>query len=392
MGVSIDEPWKKYFVARLAEGVAKGDVTKEVQQKYGIGYKTVYNFGYRLKLAEGNVEETAPVDNKKSADKPIEPKINDEARKTLEALNQQSARPLKPPYKAGQRFRAEVIEVRKYGAQMVIQDQYKYEAFLHVKNLVGHYVTDIHQYINVGDIIDVKIKEVSRDNKIELSSKEYFANRKPNDSKPQPAVNPDASQIAQKLGAVKDKIVTQQPVFNEIEKMETESMMKEYLAREMNQAITFLNSIFGMVSPRAQALALGIVRKHGVFRFTMAVSKVAALFENDLGVHFLREVEKEAESFSDVEFIVESHAIDRWCSDRVANGRTCDRKEAERSIIEKCRTGIVVVDLGFHRYYRNGDLVFPCKRGEKANQFSVLTVLTWEMFEGDWQAKVDKYA
>jgi hypothetical protein len=94
--------------------------------------------------------------------------------------------------------------------------------------------------------------------------------------------------------------------------------------------------------------------------------------------------------FKDVAFVIQPHAIERWCSDRLGEERS--PVGAKEEIVKTVRDGVVLMDLGTHRYIKNGNLVFPCKKSDKPHIFAVLTVLTWDMFaNGSWQYMVEKY-
>ena len=74
-------------------------------------------------------------------------------------------------YKKGDIVKAKITSIEKYGAFAKIDDNHS--GLIHISEITNKYVRNITDYIEVGDIIEVKIiEEYSNPNQLKLSLKD----------------------------------------------------------------------------------------------------------------------------------------------------------------------------------------------------------------------------
>ncbi len=74
-------------------------------------------------------------------------------------------------YKKGDVVKARITRIEKYGAFAAIDE--KYSGLIHVSEITDRYVKEITDFVDVGDVINVKILDFSeRSNALKLSAKE----------------------------------------------------------------------------------------------------------------------------------------------------------------------------------------------------------------------------
>lgn len=292
--------WKEEFIKRLVEEgeLQRGQlasIMREFSEKHGIEVKSLSNFYYRTgkELVEQELSKKQGIkheDISKQERKDISTELSESERKLVDSLKTVGTRPLKPPYKVGEIVDVEITALVGFGAFCKILDAYEYPALIHIKHITGLYVSDVEEYFKVGDRLKAKVYEI-KDDKISLSTKgmplpsqlpkEYRTEFTPT----QPTEPFKNTTLAEKLAnlTLTEVAAAQKP---------EEPIKLPNADPEMDEIIKFLNTIVGMVSPKAQNMAKEIIEEHGLFRFTLAMARVAQTFENDLGVHLMKEIKK----------------------------------------------------------------------------------------------------
>lgn len=73
-------------------------------------------------------------------------------------------------YKVGDIVKAKIVAIEKYGAFAALDDEYS--GLIHVSELSENYVRNASDYVEIGEIINVKILENNgKPNQLKLSSK-----------------------------------------------------------------------------------------------------------------------------------------------------------------------------------------------------------------------------
>lgn len=175
------------------------------------------------------------------------------------------------PYKIGQIVEVEITRIVHYGAFVKTTDGLEFKGLIHISEIADTYVDSIYDFFDIGDRVPARVKSYY-DGKLSLSTK----------------------------GLVSPKIATIQDTSAK-EKLEEfkRSLENNGQAREdenEDDIIKFLNNIVGIVSPQAMEYMNKLISEYGKFKFTVAMAKVSQGFVNDLGYHFMREVEHELRS------------------------------------------------------------------------------------------------
>ena len=78
-------------------------------------------------------------------------------------------------YKKGDGVKVRITAIEKYGAFAMIDEEYS--GLIHISEITKKYVRDITDFIDVGDVIDVKIiDDFIQSNQLKLSVKEVNGN------------------------------------------------------------------------------------------------------------------------------------------------------------------------------------------------------------------------
>ncbi len=74
-------------------------------------------------------------------------------------------------YKVGDVVKAKIVAIEKYGAFAALDDEYS--GLIHISELSDSYVRNVSDYVELGEVINVKILENSgKPNQLKLSSKD----------------------------------------------------------------------------------------------------------------------------------------------------------------------------------------------------------------------------
>ncbi|MRG28550.1 S1 RNA-binding domain-containing protein [Laceyella tengchongensis] len=157
------------------------------------------------------------------------------------------------PYQPGDRVQVRITKLVDYGAFAVTKDEHLASGLIHISQIPEH--LELH----TQQIIEAEIRQVKEDNKLELSLAHH-------DKKENPF---------QVLASIKAPLPEQQPPADEIQEI-----------------IQYLSKEFGLVSEESKQKVEAMVRKMGVFHFTMAMMKALPTFKRDLVHHFLKEMEQ----------------------------------------------------------------------------------------------------
>lgn len=261
-------------------------------------------------------------------------------------------RPLKPPYKPYDIIEVKVDHIRDFGVFCYTMDEYEFKGLLHISEIKDIFVSDANDYFEVGDIIRVKVL-LSQPNRLTFSTRDLKV--QPKKKKEETSVtdtlpkNPPINVIGEQFGKqLQSKVTSYQmnkpkEAFKEevddilkedeanINKAEIEALFAEQIKeeeerqkaelkkqeeakkeemaktedgellpsrindRDFADVQSYLNSKIGALSPNAQSRLLQILEKQGMFKSSMAISKVADNFVVDYGLIFMEMVARELE-------------------------------------------------------------------------------------------------
>lgn len=177
-----------------------------------------------------------------------------------------------PPYRYGDLVEIKVTAVVPYGAFVVTLDEYSYSGLIHITEVRDGYIYSVEDYLRVGDVLTAKVKKLDPQGKLALTIKDM----------PLPSQRVEVEELKEE---------TPEQEISKIGEIPTTIQLYEE-DQELAQIITYMNEITGIVSPQAKEALKEMIAKYGLFKFTMALGKVAPTFEADLGKMLIKEVEK----------------------------------------------------------------------------------------------------
>ncbi len=78
--------------------------------------------------------------------------------------------------KEGSIVKGRITAIKPYGAFVKIDEQYT--GLIHISEFSDRYVRDINDYVDVGDLVDLKVLTIVDDNKVSLSYKSLHRRKK----------------------------------------------------------------------------------------------------------------------------------------------------------------------------------------------------------------------
>ena len=170
-----------------------------------------------------------------------------------------------PDYRYGEVVEVEVSAIVPYGVFVVTLDEHNYQGLIHITEVKDGYVSDLNDYFSVGDILPAKVRRMDPQGKLAFTTK-----------------NMDLTKI---------KKAEDENQLHAVSKNDNETSFTED-EREITEVVNYMNEIIGIVSPQAKEALKELIAKHGLFKFTMTLGKVAPTFEADIGKMLIKEVEK----------------------------------------------------------------------------------------------------
>ena len=222
------------------------------------------------------------------------------------SLKTPELRPERPPYKRDEEIGVKIDSITHFGAFVKTTDGYEYKGLIHISEIADWRVDDVNEYFEVGQKLNVKVKRIDKKNRLEFTTRHLNLTKRedylyPNEeelNKPMKETigngNPPINSMSEQLQGLKGKIsYSTEEMPNKVEGKEDYWSDEDIeLGAEFNDIIDYMNSVTGMVSPKAKAKMKEVVSNHGLFKLAMAMGKVAEEFDNDLGVKFLEEIEE----------------------------------------------------------------------------------------------------
>lgn len=177
-----------------------------------------------------------------------------------EYIKKSSPSKLVPQYQVGNKVKVRITRLVDFGVFVVTMDPFAVPGLIHNRHIPKE------QELQVGQVIEAKVKEVKDDNKIEFRLDE----------------DPSVHDAFANLEVLKESLPDQSN--------------KSLPPDEIKEIIAFLSKEFGIISEEAKKKVEEMVTELGVFRFTLAMMKILPVFKRDLVYHFLKEVEQVRDS------------------------------------------------------------------------------------------------
>lgn len=204
-------------------------------------------------------------------------------------------KPLKPPYKVGETVQVRINHIVDYGAfAQILQDgkETGYTGLIHKKNISSLYVDEVKDWVYLGQELEARIQEITKDYKINLSVvhlklkplEEYnnpfhllkdvtnFPNEREEESKE------ENSPVYQEQSAT----------ISDVETYSSEDIKEQ----ELQSIYQHLSTSLGILSPKTKQILREMVQEKGVFQTTVAIMEAMQEFEVDLSYHFVKVVQQ----------------------------------------------------------------------------------------------------
>ncbi|SFX46163.1 S1 RNA binding domain-containing protein [Thermoactinomyces sp. DSM 45891] len=205
------------------------------------------------------------------AEKSLDERIEEFTQQT--SLATDLAKP--PPYNVGDYIDATITFIASYGAFVELEGG-KYSGLIHIKNIANQYIEDIHDFLEVGMTINAKIIRIHSDFRIELSTLHL-------NLKKTPQVNENRFYLSP-LEKLKNGLPTGDDIIESSSAKPPE---------EIQRIFNYLSKVVGILSPESKEKVQSLVNEKGVFAFTMSLVEALKVFEADLSLYLVKEIEKQ---------------------------------------------------------------------------------------------------
>lgn len=222
----------------------------------------------------------------------IDDRIADLASYTPESMKLDT-KPLKPPYKVGERVQVRINHIVDYGAfAQILQDgeETGYTGLIHKKNISTFFVTDVRDWLYLGQELEAKIQDITKDYKINLSVIHLKLKPLEEYNNPFHQLKTDwipaieTTEESSSSPALQEQSATEE----EAQPNKTSDLME----KELEAIYQHLGTTLGILSPKTKQIIRNLIKEKGVFQTTVAIMEAIQDFEVDLSYHFIKEVQK----------------------------------------------------------------------------------------------------
>jgi predicted RNA-binding protein with RPS1 domain len=201
-----------------------------------------------------------------------------------------------PIYLPGYRIDVRVVAVKPYGAIVETLDSSK-QGLIHISEIRNHFISDPNDYFEVGDIVqNARIVRIEKDGKMALSTLDCWLPRKNRESIAAEANvvyidhTPINNPMVEKLVSLKEKYAETYSVLSKEPESFAPSTPEDEDLHEMRE---YIKGIVGVLSPQAEEFLKELKEKHkSVFKITRAILETEKDFAPDLGLLFVKQVDK----------------------------------------------------------------------------------------------------
>jgi len=270
------------YLISLVEGTNKMtsvDFIRGLCTKYDMQYANVNYYYYRI-YKDLNVKELLYKDDD-STDTPLDNELDNQVderevvysteNKSLKDKSSEdtNSKPFdKPPFYYGQLLDLKVVKVlTNVGAVCKTLDG-KYQGLVHVSRIKDAYIADIHEYFEEGDLIKASFHKINNRNEMELSTIGIDNSKRKNINKIDLAPLDIAPSDTGKLKETKDFL-------------DVIGFIKEFADIELR-------------SDEAIDLLASSVQQHGLVRTMRSIVEAQKVFNPDISMLFVKEIEKQS--------------------------------------------------------------------------------------------------
>ncbi|MGN5650729.1 S1 RNA-binding domain-containing protein [Bacillus sp. Brlt_9] len=301
--------------------------------------------------------------------------------------------------KCGDVVEVEVQKNMQYGAIVNLTSEPAISGMIYIGEIANDYVSEVSKYFKEKQIVNAKIIEKKPDGKLALSTKSF--NTKPLvieehntehlDTKNEIASTKEESKNTNSYqthneGKSDTRIVSNNTV------LAAEEIINN---SEWNDITNFLKTVVGPLSPDAKNKLQELIKKHGLFNFTMGINKESTNFRNDFGWLLLEKVEEllNTSLANNIEYKVGvgPHPIEAYMER--ANRNFLSEIDAERELLNKLNESKIIIETSTHRYIENKGLIFPCIKTVEDGKTIYInkTTLTRNMLKDYFDKMLEKY-
>jgi general stress protein 13/S1 RNA binding domain protein len=196
------------------------------------------------------------------------------SRKTPDNLKLHVQPVLPPTYKKGERLQARIQHIVPYGAFAEILDGKHLQGLIHIKHISDTFITDIHDWLEIGQELEVEVIEITSDNKIGLSVTHLQL-------KPLKEIKQGAFANQLQNLVLPNKLEAQ-------DKIEFPQETNE----ELDKIYNYLEKHLGCVSSASKKIIETLVKEQGIFTFSMVMIDTLKQFHLDMSLLFVKEIQK----------------------------------------------------------------------------------------------------
>ena len=254
---------------RLQHGQKRGDLSRAIKQiahVHNLSENTVKTTYYQTVRGKVNLEGATPS-------------------KAAETENNQSLKAIENQFKIGEYIDVRVKNIVDFGVFCETLSPPNHEGLIHISEVKNQYVTDLHLYFEIGDVIKAKITRILNENKLALSTRDESITLKPSFTRSGiPGTTPSKESKEMKENEM-DEPLSDKTLMSDNQESHSSSYEGEF-----GDIISYMNGIVGPMSPDAKKMLREMVNQYGVFKFTIGMQKAAEDFKPDLGKIFLEKV------------------------------------------------------------------------------------------------------
>lgn len=278
------EELEKLEKTKPIDGFKRGTLKKEFEKlatNYGLAFSTVRNKYYN------EIKDKYMHDKKRSMDQDKTKVVGTQRSENI--INFEKKK--KPPYLYGDRIKVRVTNIAPYGVFVETLDGGEHRGLIHISEVKDTYIGDLNEYFEINDELYAMVKLVNRDHKIEFSTlkEKITLRKKPSQFAIKKEIPMKQKEVVVETEKDKPKIKIEKQKEEETNDREVE-IEKEF--PEAKEVVKFLNNIVGMISPKAKTRLKELIKKHGVFKFTVAMMQAEEEFENDLSMYLMSQIQK----------------------------------------------------------------------------------------------------
>ncbi|MED2737323.1 S1 RNA-binding domain-containing protein [Bacillus toyonensis] len=299
----------------------------------------------------------------------------------------------------GEVVEVEVQKIMQYGAIVNLTSEPNISGMIYIGEIANDFVNDVSKYFKEKQILKAKILEKKSDGKLALSTKSFDITPIVTEKNGEESLEAKNEIASTKEESKHNDSFSTEPENKQENTIETNKIFitseESSSNSEWNEIIKFLKTIVGPLSPDAKNKLQELIKKHGIFNFTMGINKESVNFRNDFGWLLLEKVEEllKTSLSNSIEYKVGSgpHPVEAYMER--ANRNFLNMIDAERELLNRLNDSKIIIETSSHRYIENDGLIFPCIKTEEGGKTIYInkTTLTRNMLKDYFDKMLEKY-